>query len=774
MNEQAIIESGKAILGIEFGSTRIKAVMTDETGNVLATGGYGWENSFLNGIWTYSEEEIFTGLKECYADLKKDVKNKYGVTLKSFGAIGISAMMHGYLAFNENDTLLVPFRTWRNTITGEAAGILTKEFNYNIPERWSISHLYQAMLNKEEHVKDISFFTTLAGFVHYKLTGRKVLGIGDASGMFPIDTATINYDSKMVKRFNELAKGTALTKALEDILPEVLTAGTDAGCLTKEGALLLDAEGDLEAGIPLCPPEGDAQTGMAATHSVAKRTGNISAGTSIFAMVVLEKDLSKVYPQIDLVTTPDGALVGMVHCNNCTSDINAWAKVFKEFYELMGQTPDMNEIFPKLYSSALAGKPDCDGVLSYNYISGESVTGFNMGAPLMTRPGENEFSLGNLMRSNLYSALATLKIGLDLMLNAEGVKVDEMYGHGGYFKTPGVGQAFAAAAINAPVSLMETAGEGGAWGIALLAAYRACKKDGESFSDFLDKTVFAGQKVTRLMPDPEIVKGFESYMEKYRAGLSIERAAVDVFNKPSVNIIAKPASERIKELKKKVCEANLLLPKHNLVTFTWGNVSEIDRESGLFVIKPSGVDYNKLTADDMVVLDLTGKIVEGNLNPSSDTPTHLELYKAFPSMGGIVHTHSTYATSWAQAGRSIPCYGTTHADYFYGEIPCVRCLTKEEIEDNYETNTGLLIANEFNSRSLDTSAVPGVLCKNHGPFAWGKDSIDAVHNAVVLEEVAKMAYFAEEINKEIAPAPSELQDKHYFRKHGANAYYGQK
>ena len=778
MNAKEVIEAGKAVLGIEFGSTRIKAVLCDEAGSVLATGGYGWENSYTDGIWTYPEEEIFTGLRECYADLRKDVNAKYGVEIKNLAAIGISAMMHGYLAFDANDRLLVPFRTWRNTITGEAAAALTKEFNYNIPERWSISHLYQAILNKEDHVKDIRFFTTLAGFVHFKLTGRKVLGVGDASGMFPIDTNTVNYDSRMIARFNELVEGSALALKLENLLPEVLKAGADAGKLTAEGAALLDASGNLCAGIPLCPPEGDAQTGMAATHSVAKRTGNISAGTSIFAMVVLEKELSKVYPQIDLVTTPDGALVGMVHCNNCTSDINAWVKVFREFYELMGQTPDMNEIFPKLYSVASNGAPDCDGVLSYNYISGESVTGFTKGAPLVMRPGENEFTLANLMRSNLYSALATLKIGLDLMLNTEGVKVDEMYGHGGYFKTPGVGQAFAAAAINAPVSVMETAGEGGAWGIALLASYLAYGASCKAFSEFLDTKIFAGQKVTRLLPDAECVAGFERYMEKYRKGLAVERAAVDTLEESdfgkNVSVIANPASERIKELKKKVCEANLLLPKHNLVTFTWGNVSEIDRESGLFVIKPSGVDYDKLTADDMVVLDLNGKRVEGELNPSSDTPTHLELYKAFEGIGGIVHTHSTYATSWAQAGRSIPCYGTTHADYFYGEIPCVRCLTKEEIDEAYETNTGKLIVNEFNARSLDVKAVMGVLCKNHGPFAWGRDSIDAVHNAVVLEEVAKMAYFAEEINRNIEPAPKELQDKHYFRKHGENAYYGQK
>lgn len=781
-----IIETGKAVLGIEFGSTRIKAVLSDCDGNVLAIGSHEWENSFENGVWTYSEGDILKGLRRCYASLCDDVNARYETQITSLAAIGISAMMHGYLAFDSNNRLLVPFRTWRNTITEEASTILTKELGYNIPQRWSVAHLYQAMLNKEEHVKDISFFTTLAGYVHMLLTGEKVLGVGDASGMFPIDINTGSYDEKMLKKFNKLAKKSELTHDLEDILPKILSAGHNAGYLTEEGARLLDISGMLKPGIPLCPPEGDAGTGMVATHSVAVRTGNISAGTSIFAMVVLEKELSKVYPQIDLVTTPDGALVGMVHCNNCTSDINAWVKVFKEYSELMGIKPDMNELYTRLYSVALKGDGDCGGLLSYNYISGEPVTGFDSGAPVLVRPGENALSLANLMRSNLYSALATLKIGLDLMLKSEGVKVDKMYGHGGYFKTPQVGQAFAAAAIDAPVSVMETAGEGGAWGIAILAAYLACKNPGETLSSFLDNKIFKGQKVVTLDPDKNDVKGFEKYMEKYRNGLGIENAAVSTMNgKPAIDdkkisnkkvtVINKTSTAAdIKELKKRVCEANLLLPKHNLVTFTWGNVSEIDRASKLFAIKPSGVDYDILTPDDIVIVDLKGKVVEGDLNPSSDTPTHVELYKAFTKIGGIVHTHSSYATSWAQSGRSIPCYGTTHADYFYGEIPCVRCLTAEEIDTKYETNTGILIANEFKESGKDVTAIPGVLCKNHGPFSWGKDGLEAVHNAVVLEEVAKMAYFAEEINKEIKPAPQELQDKHYFRKHGKNAYYGQK
>ena len=527
MEAKELIESGKSFLGIEFGSTRIKGVVTDENGAVLAVGGFGWENSLVDGIWTYSEEEIWNGLRKCYTDVVNEINKQYGVKVTKFAAIGFSAMMHGYLAFDENGKLLVPFRTWRNTITGQAAEALTKEFNYNIPQRWSISHLYQAMLNDEPHVKDIRFFTTLAGFVHWKLTGEKVLGVGDASGMFPIDTKTGNYDENMLAKFDELAKSTKLAVSLKDILPKVLNAGDNAGTLTKEGAALLDESGNLEAGIPLCPPEGDAGTGMVATNSVKIRTGNISAGTSVFAMVVLEKELSKVYPEIDLVTTPDGALVGMVHCNNCTSEINNWVKIFKEFYELMGQTPDMNELFTKLYSVSMDGDANCGNVLLYNYLSGEPVTGFEKGALVLARTAEADFSLANLMRSNLYSAMATLKVGLDLMLKKEGVKVDEMYGHGGYFKTKGVGTKIAAAAINAPVSVMETASEGGAWGIALLAAYMYSKKQGETLSDYLSGRIFAGTKCEKCLPDANDAKGFDEYITLYKKGLAIERAAID-------------------------------------------------------------------------------------------------------------------------------------------------------------------------------------------------------------------------------------------------------
>ncbi len=521
-----VIKEGRTSLGIEFGSTRIKAVLIGEDNETLAGGSHDWENRLENGIWTYTLNDIWEGLKDCYANLKKEVYDKYDVTLEKVGAIGFSAMMHGYMAFDKEDNLLVPFRTWRNTITGEAALKLTAEFAYPIPQRWSIAHLYQAMLNKEPHVKDIAFFTTLAGYVHWKLTGKKVLGVGDASGMFPIDIATGKFNEKMISQFDKLTAGEYSYK-LADILPEVLSAGEEAGVLTAEGAKLLDPAGDLQTGIPLCPPEGDAGTGMVATNSVARRTGNISAGTSVFAMVVLEKELTKAYEQIDLVTTPSGDLVGMVHCNNCTSDLNAWVNLFKECLESFGNKVDMNDLYGTLYRKALEGDKDCGGLLAYNYFSGEPVTGFDQGRPLFVRTPDAKFNLANFMRVHLLTCLGALKVGMDIMLKEEDVKIDRMLGHGGLYKTPGVGQKITAAAMNSAVSVMETAGEGGAWGIAVLAAYLKNKKAGETLESYLNDKVFAGQKAITVMPDEADVEGFEKFMALYNAGLVIEKAAVE-------------------------------------------------------------------------------------------------------------------------------------------------------------------------------------------------------------------------------------------------------
>lgn len=521
------IESGKAVLGLEFGSTRIKAVLIDEEHHPIASGDHEWENRLDNGIWTYTLADIWTGLRDSYEKMAKDVKEKYDVVLTDIGAIGFSAMMHGYMAFDRDGELLVPFRTWRNSTTGQSAKALTELFQYNIPERWSIAHLYQAILNEEEHVKDIAYITTLAGYIHWQLTGEKVLGVGDASGMFPIDPETKDYDQKKIDQFDELIAEKGYGWKLREILPKVLVAGEKAGNLTEEGAKLLDVNGNLKAGIPLCPPEGDAGTGMVATNSVAKRTGNVSAGTSVFAMVVLERELKKVYPEIDLVTTPDGSLVGMVHANNCTSDLNAWVGLFREFAENFGIEVDMNRLFGTLYNKALEGDADCGGLLSYGYLSGENITGVTEGRPMFVRSPESKFNLANFMRSHLFTALGALKVGMDILLKEEGVEIDSILGHGGLFKTKGVGQGILAAAINTPVSVMETAGEGGPWGMALLASYMIHKEEGEALGDYLTKKVFAGAEGVSMEPDPKDVEGFEVFIERYKKGIAIEQAAVD-------------------------------------------------------------------------------------------------------------------------------------------------------------------------------------------------------------------------------------------------------
>ena len=521
------IINGKTVLGIEFGSTRIKAVLVGEDNIPIASGSFDWENQYVDNIWTYSLDNIWKGLQVSYQSMAEDVKQKYGVTIQKLGAIGFSAMMHGYMAFDKNGELLVPFRTWRNTITEEASLKLTEEFNYHIPQRWSIAHLYQAILNGENHVGDISFQTTLAGYIHWKLTGEKVLGVGEASGMFPIDIHTKDFNASMIDKFDQLVASKNFGWKLKDILPKVLVAGEKAGVLTEEGAKLLDVTGNLEAGIPLCPPEGDAGTGMVATNSVAKRTGNVSAGTSVFAMVVLEKDLTKAYEEIDLVTTPTGNLVGMVHCNNCTSDLNAWVQLFKEFSESFGIEVDMNKLFGTLYNKAMEGDADCGGLLAYNYFSGEHITGFEEGRPLFIRTPESKFNLANFMRVHLFTSLGALKTGMDILLKEEKVQVDQLLGHGGLFKTKGVGQKILAGAMNAPVSVMETAGEGGAWGMALLASFMLNKSAEETLDQYLTQKVFSGQIGTKVDPDQRDVEGFERFMKNYTKGLPIERAAID-------------------------------------------------------------------------------------------------------------------------------------------------------------------------------------------------------------------------------------------------------
>lgn len=524
------IRKGRTVLGLELGSTRIKAVLLGPDHAVLASGAHDWENRLEGGYWTYRLDDVWTGVQDAYARLAAKVRETYGEPLETVGAMGFSAMMHGYLPFDREGRQLTPFRTWRNTTTGEAAEKLTKQFGFNIPQRWSIAHLYQAMLNKEEHVKEIAFLTTLAGYVHWRLTGEKVLGVGEASGMFPIDSAVCGYDAGMTAQFDGLLKEHGLPYRLADILPKVLRAGDAAGALTAEGARLLDPTGILRPGAPLCPPEGDAGTGMVATNSVAPRTGNVSAGTSVFAMAVLEKPLSKVHPEIDLVTTPAGAPVAMVHCNTCTSDLDAWVKLLGEMAEAAGAKLAKPALYDLFYQKALAGEADGGGLVNYNYYAGEPVTGVGEGRPLLLRRPDARLTLANFARVQLYSAMATLKLGMEILLTGEGVRLDALYGHGGLFKTPLVGQKLLAGALGVPVAVMKTAGEGGPWGMALLAAYLVNKGEGESLEQYLQTRVFAEAMGDCVQPCETDRAGFEAFLARYQACLPVERAAVEALN----------------------------------------------------------------------------------------------------------------------------------------------------------------------------------------------------------------------------------------------------
>ena len=527
MDKKGLIESGKISLGIELGSTRIKAVLIDFDGEVLAVGFHDWENSFVNGVWTYSLEEVHSGLKSCYNSLRLAVKEKYGCDLKKLASLGVSAMMHGYIALDKDGNQLSLFQTWRNTNTQQAADELTELFDFNIPLRWSVAHLYQRMLDKEPHVANVDAVYTLAAYIHMKLSGSRVIGIGDAAGMFPIDSSLHDYNEEMVKKFDVLSAKHGFKKGLREVFPKVLTAGELAGTLSEEGVELLDESKSLETGVPMCPPEGDAGTGMVATNSVAPRTGNVSAGTSTFAMIVLEKDLNKLYREIDMVTTPSGFPCAMSHANNGTSDLNAWVGIFKEFSELMGYKADTGELFNKLYTNSLKGDKDCGGLLAYGYYSGENVTMINEGRLAFLRTPDSRFNLANFMKVNLFTSLGAVKLGLDILLKDEGVKLDKIMGHGGFFKTKEVGQRYLSASVGAPVTVMDTASEGGAWGIALLAAYLADKKEDEKLEEYLDKRIFARLSGVSIEATKEDIEGFDKFMERYVAGLEIEKAAIE-------------------------------------------------------------------------------------------------------------------------------------------------------------------------------------------------------------------------------------------------------
>ena len=523
-----IILNAETALGIEFGSTRIKSVLVDLNGSPLASGSFDWENSYKNGMWTYSLDEVFEGLRASFSALKKSVYDKFGVKLETVGSMGISGMMHGYLAFDKDGAQLAEFRTWRNTITAEAAEKLSALFDFNIPQRWSIAHLYQAILNGEEHVGRVDFIATLAAYVHYRLTGERVIGVGEASGMFPIDSRINDYDAAMLDKFDGCVADKGFPWKIRDILPRVLVAGERAGTLTAEGAAMLDPTGEFRPGVPMCPPEGDAGTGMVATNSVAVKTGNVSAGTSIFLMVVLEKTLSKLYPEIDMVTTPSGKPVAMVHCNNCSGEIDAWAGLFTSMCSALGMDISIYKVLDKMFESALSGDKDCGGLVAFNYLSGEVITGLDSGKPLFLRGPESKFNLPNFARAQLCSAAATLSIGMEILAD-EHVKIDKLLGHGGYFKAPLAGQKIMAAALEAPVSVMKTAGEGGPWGIALLASYMQNKAEGETLEAFLDSRVFSNEDAFEVKPDPEDIAGFKKFLDNYKKSLPVEKAAVEAF-----------------------------------------------------------------------------------------------------------------------------------------------------------------------------------------------------------------------------------------------------
>lgn len=527
-NLKEVISSGDIILGVEFGSTRIKAVLTAAGAKVIAKSSYDWENQLIDGIFTYDLKEVWIGLRKCFNDISAYVKQEYNVKITRISSIGFSAMMHGYLVFDKRGDLLVPFRTWRNTMTEQSADILSQHFNFNIPQRWSIAHLYQSILNKESHIGNIDFLTTLAGYVHWKVTGEKVVGIGDASGIFPIDEIALDYNKNMLEKFSALAEKEGFTIPLKNILPKVLLAGQSGGRLTKEGALLIDPTGMLQEGILVCPPEGDAGTGMVATNSIKPETGNISAGTSIFAMIVLEKSLSKYYSEIDMVTTPVGHPVAMVHCNTCTSDIDAWVKIFYEFAKHIDNNVTISDVYNLLYQSALNGTFDCGRLTSVNYFSGEPVVKIKDGFPLFIRKADNEFNLSNFMRTHIYSSFATVKIGLDLLFNDQDIKIKKLLGHGGLFKIEKIAQQILASSLNTPVEVTDTASEGGAWGMAILAEYAAHKEQTRSLEEYLNTQIFVDTKSIVCYPNKEETEGFNSFLERYKKSLQIEKFAVEI------------------------------------------------------------------------------------------------------------------------------------------------------------------------------------------------------------------------------------------------------
>lgn len=791
------LEEGGAILGIELGSTRIKTVLVDADLVPIAQGAHDWENELVDGVWTYSLDAVEHGLTAAVAAVLDDAEARHGVRPRTLAGLGVSAMMHGYLALDAADKPLVPFRTWRNTSTGPAAAALTELLGVNIPLRWSVAHLTQAVLDDEPHLAQLARLTTLAGYVHHRLTGQHVLGVGDASGMFPIEPATGDYDTAGAHAVDALLAEHGHRLHLLDLLPTPLTAGADAGTLTEAGARFLDPSGTLRPGVPVAPPEGDAGTGMVATAAVRPRTGNVSVGTSIFAMVVLEQPLTRVHPEIDVVTTPAGDPVAMVHCNNGASELGAWTAVFGELADALGAAATPDEVFAAFLGAAPDGAADAGGIYAYNQVSGEPVAQLDAGAPLVVRTPSSRLTLANLARAQVYGVFATLSLGLRVLAD-EGVAIDSLRAHGGIFRTAGVAQRFCAAAVGAPVAVGETAGEGGAWGMAVLAALRTevARGDGAvpDLADHLDRVVAARSSATIAEPDAADVAGYAVYLERYAAGLESVAAAARTLapaSAPAPAPAPAPASApapapasgaassypgdsgtaddvppltlgslppevqaEVVRVRAEVARLHAELPRWELVVWTAGNVSQRVRVPGgedLLVIKPSGVTYEELTADSMVVCDLEGNLVEGDRAPSSDTAAHAYVYRHMPEVGGVVHTHSTYATAWAARGEEIPCVLTMMADEFGGPVP----VGPFALIGDDSIGRGIV-------ETLAGSRSPAVLMRSHGPFTIGRDASAAVKAAVMVEEVARTVHVSRQLGEPVAIAQPDI-DSLYAR-----------
>lgn len=733
-------------MGIELGSTRVKSLLLDEDGHLLAEGSASWKSENVDGLWTYGYDEVENKLKESLHDLKKKIS-----PFPSISSIGISAMMHGYIALNKNNEPISPFITWQNTWSEQEARELSSLLSFHIPARWSVAHLYKYIKKANPHLKEVTHILTLASYVHYLLTGEIAIGMGDASGMFPLSPISKDYDERMLALFDENAKKHGFDKPLKSLLPAIHPCNEFVGKLNERGAALLE----LDQGIPLVAPEGDSSTGLVSTNSLAAGNCSISVGTSVFLMAPLEKSLSHPREEIDIVFSPAGQEVAMVHCNNCSLEINEKVSLVEEALALFGHKEDKGKIYETLFEEAQKGG---EGVVSIPYRSGESITSIAEGHPLLITDPSYKTSIASIMKAELFSSFATLSIGTKILLE-EGGEVKLAFAQGGLFSSSDYPQKVLSMALKVPVTVQEGSSLGGPYAMAILALYPFHQE--VPLSEFVSPFVAKGSKIIEATEEEK--EEYRLYLRKFEKALALEKLLDE---KKEVG------TAKILKLRKEVYDANMDLYRSGLIIYTWGNVSGIDRDLGLIAIKPSGVPYESMKEEDIVILDLEGNKVMGSLSPSSDTPTHLEIYKEHPEVKGIVHTHSVFAVAFAQAGKDIVSYGTTHADYFHGDVKCLRALSEEEISSEYEKNTGKVI-NEY-LKGKDALEVPAVLVKNHGPFTFGSSPSEALYHARVLEEVAKMAYLSQGINPDISRVDQYLLDKHYNRKHGKDAYYGQK